>query len=40
MSMVENIDTRVIENMAGAGFQPTTHCYMLTPADNAVVKYN
>ena len=40
MAKVENIDSNVIENMAGLGFQPTAHWEILTPYYNLVVKYN
>ena len=38
MATVENIDPNVLENMAGAGFQPTAHWEMLTLDENAVVQ--
>ena len=38
IATVVNIDPNGIENMAGAGFQPTAHWEILTPEDNSVVQ--
>ena len=38
--MVENIDPNVIENMVGAGLQPTAYLKILTSYKNVVVQDN